>query len=89
MGWIHILQYGLQVGYSRGSQLVTICQTASDKIDKGDRRETVIVDFSKMFDLELKNEFIKDCNLRAGINEKFSRSVKIMSPRGLFQGSVI
>jgi len=38
-------------GYSCESQVITVCQDIADSMDNGDRIETIVIDFSKAYDL--------------------------------------
>jgi len=49
--WLYEGQHGFRPGYSCESQVITVCQNISDCLDDGDRIGTIIVDFSKAFDL--------------------------------------
>jgi len=44
-------QHGFRAGYSCESQVITVCQDIADSLDNGDKIDTIIVDFSKAFDL--------------------------------------
>jgi len=44
-------QHGFRPGYSCESQVITVYQDIADTLDKGDRMDAIIVDFSKAFDL--------------------------------------
>ena len=44
-------QHGFRPGYSWESQVITVCQDIADSFDKGDRMDSIIIDFSKAFDL--------------------------------------
>ena len=49
--WLYEGQHGFRSGYSRESQIITVCQDNADSPDNGDRIGAIIVDFSKAFDL--------------------------------------
>jgi hypothetical protein len=49
--WLYAGQHGFRPGYSCESQVITVCQDIADTLDKGDRMDAIIVDFSKAFDL--------------------------------------
>ena len=49
--WLYEGQHGFRPGYSCKSQITTVCQDIADSVDNGDRIDTIIVDFSKNFDL--------------------------------------
>jgi hypothetical protein len=49
--WLYEGQHGFRPGYSCESQVITVCQDIADTLDKGDRMDVIIVDFSKAFDL--------------------------------------
>jgi hypothetical protein len=49
--WLYEGQHGFRLGYSCESQVITVCQDIADTLDKGDRMDAIIVDFSKAFDL--------------------------------------
>src|SRR5215510_7654948 len=49
--WLYEGQHGFRPGYSCESQVITVCQDIADTLDKGDRMDAIIVDFSKAFDL--------------------------------------
>jgi len=44
-------QHGFRPGYSCESQIITVCQDISDSLDEETRLDTIIIDFSKAFDL--------------------------------------
>ena len=50
-GWLYEGQHGFRPGYSRESQVVTVCQDIADSLDEGGRIDSIIIDFSKAFDL--------------------------------------
>ena len=50
-GWLYGDQHGFRPGYSCKSQVVTVCQDIADSLDEGVRTDTIIIDFSKAFDL--------------------------------------
>ena len=50
-GWLYEGQHGFRQGYSCESQVITVCQDIADSLDKGDKIDAIIVDFSKAFDL--------------------------------------
>ena len=50
-GWLYEGQHGFRMGYSCESQVVTVCQDIADSLDEGVRTDTIIMDFSKAFDL--------------------------------------
>jgi hypothetical protein len=49
--WLYEGQHGFRPGYSCESQVITVCQDIADSMDNGDRIDTVVIDFSKAFDL--------------------------------------
>jgi hypothetical protein len=49
--WLYEGQHGFRPGYSCESQTVTVCQDIADSLDEGERTDTIIIDFSKAFDL--------------------------------------
>jgi retron-type reverse transcriptase len=49
--WLYDGQHGFRPGYSCESQVITVCQDIADSLDDGDRIDSIIVDFSKAFDL--------------------------------------
>ena len=44
-------QHGFRPGYSRESQVVTVCQDIADSMDEGVRIDAIITDFFTAFDL--------------------------------------
>ena len=44
-------QHSFRPGYSCESQGVTVCQDIADLLDEGVKTDTIIIDFSKAFDL--------------------------------------
>ena len=50
-GWLYEGQHGFRPGYSCESQVVTVCQDIADSLDEGVRRDAIMIDFSKAFDL--------------------------------------
>jgi len=51
-------QYGFRPEYSCESQLGTVCQDIWNSLDEGFRTATIIVDFSKAFDLVLHDKLL-------------------------------
>ena len=49
--WLYKGQHGFGRGYSRESQIVTVCQDFTDSLDEGARIDVKIIDFSKAFSL--------------------------------------
>jgi hypothetical protein len=49
--WLYQGQHGFRPGYSCESQVNTVCQDIADSMDNGDRIDTIVIDFSKAFDL--------------------------------------
>jgi len=49
--WMYEDQHGFRLVYSCESQVITICQDVADSLDKGDKIDAIIVEFSKAFDL--------------------------------------
>jgi len=49
--WLYEGQHGFRQGYSCESQVIAVCQDIADSLDNGDKIDTIIVDFSKAFDL--------------------------------------
>jgi retron-type reverse transcriptase len=50
-GWLYEGQHGFRRGYSCESQIVTVCQDIADALNEGVRTGTIVIDFSKSFDL--------------------------------------
>ena len=50
-GWLYEGQHGFRCGYSCESQVVTVCQDIADALNEGVRTGTIVIDFSKSFDL--------------------------------------
>ena len=50
-GWLYEGQHGFRLGYSCESQVVTVCQDIADLLDEGVRTDSIVIDFSKAFDL--------------------------------------
>jgi hypothetical protein len=46
-GWLYEGKHGFRPGYSRESQVVTICQDIADSLDEGGRADAIVIDFSK------------------------------------------
>jgi hypothetical protein len=44
-------QHGFRTGYSHGSQVIMVCQGISGSMDNRGIIDTIIIDFSKAFDL--------------------------------------
>ena len=44
-------QHGFRLEYSCESQVITVCQDATDSMDNGDRIDVIVINFSKDFDL--------------------------------------
>ena len=49
--WLYEGQHGFRLGYSCECQVIIEFQDTADSLDKGDRIDAIIVDFSKAFDL--------------------------------------
>jgi len=49
--WLYKAQHGFRPGYPCESQAITVCQDIADSMDKGNRIDAIIIDFSKAFDL--------------------------------------
>jgi hypothetical protein len=49
--WLYEGQHGFRLGYSCECQVIIEFQDTADSLDKGDRIDAIIVDFSKVFDL--------------------------------------
>ena len=49
--WLYEGQHGFRRGYSCESQVITVCQGIAYSLDKGDKIDDIIIDFSKAFDL--------------------------------------
>ena len=49
--WLYEGQHGFRPGYSCENQVITVCQDVADFMDKGDRIDVFVIDFSKAFDL--------------------------------------
>jgi len=43
--WLYEGQHGFRPGYSRESQLITVCQDIADSLDNGDRIDAILIDF--------------------------------------------
>ena len=50
-GWLYEFEHGFRPRYSCERQLVMVCQDNVDSLDEGVRTDTIIIDFSKAFDL--------------------------------------
>jgi len=48
--WLYDGQHGFRLGYSRECPVITVCQDSVDCMDKGDRIDAIVMDFSKAFD---------------------------------------
>jgi tRNA A58 N-methylase Trm61 len=49
--WLYEGQHGFRPGYSCESEVIMVCQDIADSLDNGDRVDTIVIDFSKAFDL--------------------------------------
>jgi len=49
--WLYEGQHGFRPGYSRESQVITVCRDIADSMDNGDRIDAIVIDFSEAFDL--------------------------------------
>jgi len=56
--WLYEGQHGFRQGYSCESQVITVCQDIADSMDNGDKIDAIIVDFSKAFDLVLRDRLL-------------------------------
>ena len=50
-GWLYEGQHSFKPGYSRESQVVTVCQDIADSLEEGVRTDAIIINFSMAFDL--------------------------------------
>ena len=50
-GWLKEGQHGFRTGYSYESQVIAVCQDIADSMDNGEKIDTIVIDFSKSFDL--------------------------------------
>jgi len=53
--WLYEGQHGFRPGYSCESQVITLCQGIADSLDEGVGIDAIIIDFSKAFDLVLRD----------------------------------
>jgi hypothetical protein len=51
--WLYEGQHGFRPGYSCESQVIMVCQDIADYLDNREMIDTIIIDFSKAFDLVL------------------------------------
>jgi hypothetical protein len=49
--WLYESQHGFRPGNSCESQVITVCQDIADSMDKKDRIDAIVIDFSNAFDL--------------------------------------
>jgi len=49
--WLYEGRNGFSPEYSRESPVITVCQDSVDSMDKGDRIDVIVMDFSKTFEL--------------------------------------
>jgi hypothetical protein len=56
--WLFDGQHGFRRGYSRESQLTTVCQDIAVSLDNGGRTDAITIDFSKAFDLVLHDRLL-------------------------------
>jgi hypothetical protein len=56
--WLYEGQHSFNLGYSCESEVATVCQDIADSLDKGVRTDTIIIDFSKAFDLVPHDRFL-------------------------------
>jgi len=49
--WLYEGQHGFRRGYSCESQVITVCQDIADSMNNGNRIDTIVINFSKAFDL--------------------------------------
>ena len=57
--WLHEGQHGFRPGYSCDSQIITNCQDISNSLDEASRLDSIIIDFSKAFDLVPHDRLLK------------------------------
>jgi hypothetical protein len=57
--WLYEGQHDFRPGYSCESQIITVCQDISGSLDEATRLDTIIIDFSKAFDLVPHNCLLK------------------------------
>jgi hypothetical protein len=65
--WLYERQHGFRPGYSRESQIITVCQDISASLDEAARLDTIIIDISKPFDLAPHDRLLKKSQSRAWI----------------------
>ena len=65
--WLYEGQHGFRPGYSCESQIVAVCQVIAESLDKGDKIDAIIVDFSKAFDLVPRGRLLTKLQIRAWI----------------------
>ena len=49
--WLYEGQHEFRPGYSCERKIIAVCQDIADSLDNGDKIDSIIVDFSKAFDL--------------------------------------
>jgi len=49
--WLYEGQHEFRLGYSRESQVITVCPDTADSLDEGVSIDAIIIYFSKAFDL--------------------------------------
>jgi hypothetical protein len=57
--WLFDGQHGFMPGYSCVCQVITVHQDITDSLDNGSRIDTIIIDFSKAFDLVPHDRLLK------------------------------
>jgi hypothetical protein len=57
--WLYEGQHGFRPGYSCDSQIITVCQDIAVSLDEAVRLDTIIIDFSKVFDIVPHDRLLK------------------------------
>jgi hypothetical protein len=91
--WLYEGQHGSRPGYSCESQVIMVCQDIADCLDKGDRMDAIIIDYSKTFDLVPHGRLLTKI-VNSGVDPRVVRvgghlSEEVRVTSGVPQGSVL
>jgi hypothetical protein len=68
-GWLYEGQHGFGPRYSCESHIITVCQNTPGSLNEAARLDTIIIDFSKAFDLVPHDRLLTKSQPRAWIQE--------------------
>ena len=87
-------QHGFRPGYSCENQVIMICQDIADSMYNGDRIDTIVIDYSKAFDLVPHDRLLMkiaisgvDSRVVAWVREFLLGRTQSRSSRAIIRGS--